>query len=232
MSPPLVATGLCRTFHTPAGEVHALSDVDLVVEPGELVAVRGPSGSGKTTLLNLLGGLDEPTSGAVHVAGQNLADLDDDGRARLRAEHISFVFQSFGLLGDLTAIENIEVPLRLLRVPAAEREARVAQALEEVGLSAHGGQRPAELSGGQQQRTGIARALVSRPQLLLADEPTGQLDSTTGAAIMRLLAETTAAHGLAAVVATHDPALMGMASRVVTLRDGVIERSRPRHAAL
>lgn len=225
----ITATGLSRIYPTPSGDVVGIEDVSLEVAAGELVVIRGPSGSGKTTLLNLLGGLDTPTSGEVIVGGVNVSEQGDSDRAKLRREHIGFVFQSFGLIPVLTAAENVEVPLRLEKIPAGERERRVAEALESVGLGPHRNQRPDELSGGQQQRVGIARALVASPRVLLADEPTGQLDSETAEVIMALLAELTATRGLAAVIATHDLALMERADRVITLRDGRIRRGR--HAA-
>ncbi|WP_281859202.1 ABC transporter ATP-binding protein [Salana multivorans] len=220
VAPVLVAERLSRVFPTPAGDVVAVADVSLDLRPGELVALRGPSGSGKTTLLNLLGGLDEPTSGTVRVDGQDLADLDESARLALRRTTLAFVFQAFGLIGDLTARENVEVPLRLRGTPPTERDLRVDAVLGAVGLAPHAHQRPGELSGGQQQRVGIARAIVAEPRLLLADEPTGQLDSTTGTEIMELLAEVVHARGLAALVATHDPLMLERADRVLRLRDG------------
>lgn len=220
LAPVLVAEGLSRTFATPAGAVHAVVDVSLRLHPGELVALRGPSGSGKTTLLNLLGGLDGPTAGTVQVDGDNLADLDEPARLALRRSTLAFIFQAFGLLPELTARENVEVPLRLRGIAPGERDLRVDAALEAVGLAPHANQRPGELSGGQQQRVGIARAIVAEPRLLLADEPTGQLDSATGTEIMSLLAEVVHERGLSALVATHDPLMLERADRVLQLRDG------------
>lgn len=216
----LEAVDLRRDFTGPAGTVTAVAGVSLTVRAGELVAVRGPSGSGKTTLLNMLGGLDEPTSGTVRLEGTDLGGLGQGELLRLRRERISYVFQSFGLLAELTATENVEVPLRLAAVPPAERTERVAAALAAVGLTGHVRQRPGELSGGQQQRVGIARAVVGRPRVLLADEPTGQLDSVTAVEIMGLLQDLVHGQGLAAVVATHDPLLMERADRVLEIRDG------------
>ena len=221
-APVLAGTDLRREFPAAAGTVVAVAGVTLAVHPGELVAVRGPSGSGKTSLLNLLGGLDEPTSGTVTVDGTDLATLPRAELLRLRREKIAFVFQSFGLLPELTATENVEVPLRLARVPAAQRTERVAAALAAVGLTGHVRQRPGELSGGQRQRVGIARAVVGRPRVLLADEPTGQLDSVTAVEIMGLLQDLVHSQGLAAIVATHDPLLMERADRVLEIRDGVL----------
>lgn len=219
----LTAEAVSRVFATGAGDVHALTDVSMEVAPGELVVVRGPSGSGKTTLLNLLGGLDRPTSGRVLLGdGRELSALPEKDVLEVRRTRIGYVFQSFGLIPVLSAAENVEIPLRLLEVDPAERERRVAEALELVALSGHVQQRPYELSGGQQQRVGIARALVSEPDILIADEPTGQLDSRTAATIMKLIQDLTHARGLAAVVSTHDPVLMQRADRVVELHDGAL----------
>jgi putative ABC transport system ATP-binding protein len=184
--------------------------------------VRGPSGSGKTTLLNVLGGLDAPTSGRVWLGERELTAVPADEVLAARRDEIGYVFQSFGLVPVLSAAENVEVPLRLRRVPARERAERVADALERVGLSGHADQRPYELSGGQQQRVGIARALVAEPRVLLADEPTGQLDSATGRRVMDLLRELVHTAGTAAVVTTHDPELVARADRVVDLHDGAL----------
>ena len=181
----LRAESVSRVFETGGEAVHAVQEVSLEVRPGELLVVTGPSGAGKTTLLNLLGGLDRPTSGRVLLGDDELSALGEDELAAVRRDRLGYVFQSFGLIPVLSAAENVEVPLRLQRMPQAERDARVAEALELVGLGTHAAQRPYELSGGQQQRVGIARALAARPQLLLADEPTGQLDSGTAATCSR-----------------------------------------------
>ena len=219
MSAVLRAAGVTRIFTTPAGDVRAVDGVDLEVSSGELVVVRGRSGSGKTTLLTMLGGLDRPTSGTVELDGRDLATYGADLAGVLGAR-IASVFQSFGLIGVLSAAENVEVPLRIRRVAPAERQTRVAAALAAVGLTGHEAQRPGELSGGQQQRVGLARALVSDPGILLADEPTGQLDSETGATIMNLIAGFVHQRGMAAIVATHDPAMIARADRVLDLHDG------------
>lgn len=216
----LVAHDVTRVFKTPAGDRVANNHIDLSVRPGELVVLAGPSGAGKTTLLNLLAGLDRPTSGQVMLAGQNYAQSSDRQLSQLRREYIGYVFQSFGLLPMLSARENVEVPLRLLRMPAAERDARVDEVLAEVELTGHGEQRPYELSGGQQQRVSLARALVARPRLLLADEPTAQLDSATAGTILELIQHLVHRLGVAAVVTTHDESLMALADRVVLLHDG------------
>ncbi|CAM3854074.1 ABC transporter ATP-binding protein [Nocardioides zeicaulis] len=217
------ARGLARSYGTTAAPVTALADVSLDVAPGEMLAVVGRSGSGKTTLLNLLGGLDRPDAGTVRIAGREVTTLDDEQLGELRRDTVSYVFQTFGLVPALTAAENVGVPLRLRRVPPAEREQRVALLLDLVGLGGHALQRPAELSGGQQQRVAIARALAGSPRVLLADEPTGQLDTETGLGVMALLHAVVESEGVTAVVATHDAVLMSLADRVVSISDGRIE---------
>ncbi|MEU6452317.1 ABC transporter ATP-binding protein [Streptomyces sp. NPDC046979] len=202
--------------------VHALRGVSFEVPRGELVALKGRSGSGKTTLLNIVGGLDAPDAGRVEVDGRDLADLDEDGLLALRRDRVGFVFQSFGLIPILTAAENVGVPMRLRRAAAREREERVALLLALVGLADHAAQRPGELSGGQQQRVAIARALANNPALLIADEPTGQLDAETGHAVMELLRAVVRSEGVTALVATHDATLLDLADRVLELRDGEI----------
>ncbi|MCD5346333.1 ABC transporter ATP-binding protein [Agromyces sp. S2-1-8] len=216
----LRAESVSRIFEGRGGGVHAVDGVSLEVAPGELVVVTGRSGAGKTTLLNLLGGLDRPTSGRVLLGDDDLSKLGEDGLAAVRRDRVGYVFQSFGLIPVLSAAENVEVPLRLQRTDPADRARRVAEALDLVGLGAHAAQRPYELSGGQQQRVGIARALAARPQVLLADEPTGQLDSGTAATVMDLIGELVHARGVAAVVTTHDAALVRRADRVIELHDG------------
>ncbi|MEV0456200.1 ABC transporter ATP-binding protein [Catellatospora methionotrophica] len=211
-----------RDFGRGGKVVHAVRDVSFTAGRGELVAVRGRSGAGKTTLLNIIGGLDRPTSGKVFIAGQEVTSAAEQQLVTLRRDVIGFVFQSFGLVPILSAAENVGVPLRLAKVPPAERDQRVSVLLELVGVGAHANQRPYELSGGQQQRVAVARALANDPQLLIADEPTGQLDSETGRQIMDLLRALVHARGMTALVATHDAALMEMADRVVTLRDGAL----------
>lgn len=218
---PMVAVrGLSRTYGSGPGTVHALREVSFDVAPGELLAVVGRSGSGKTTLLNMLGGLDRPDAGTVRVDGVEVTELDDEGLTRLRRESVAYVFQTFGLIPALTAAENVGVPLRLRRTPAVERESRVELLLELVGLGGHARQRPSELSGGQQQRVAIARALAGSPRLLVADEPTGQLDAETGLAVMALLRAVVESEGVTAVVATHDAVMMSLADRVLSVADG------------
>jgi putative ABC transport system ATP-binding protein len=214
-----------RTFGTGRRAVHAVREVSFTAGRGELVAIRGRSGAGKTTLLNIVGGLDRPTSGRALVTGHDVTAAGEREQLALRRGTIGFVFQTFGLIPILTAAENVSVPLRLAGVPVAEREQRVAMLLEMVGLGGQAAQRPYELSGGQQQRVAVARALANDPQLLIADEPTGQLDSATGRLIMDLLAAVVRARGVTALVATHDPAMIDMADRSLTLRDGRIAAS-------
>jgi putative ABC transport system ATP-binding protein len=213
-------SGVSRTFGRGERAVHAVRDVSFTANRGELVAVRGRSGAGKTTLLNMVGGLDRPDSGQVVVAGHDVTAAGEAELLRLRRGTVGYVFQTFGLVPILSAAENVGVPLRLAQVPAAEREERVAVLLELVGLGGHAAQRPYELSGGQQQRVAVARALANEPDLLIADEPTGQLDSETGRSIMDLLRAVVHARGMTALVATHDPALIDLADRVLVLRDG------------
>jgi putative ABC transport system ATP-binding protein len=211
-----------KSFGRGAGVVHALRGVSLEVPRGELVALKGRSGSGKTTLLNIVGGLDTPDEGRVEVDGRDLAGLDEDGLLALRRDSIGFVFQSFGLIPILTAAENVGVPMRLRRAEARAREERVDLLLSLVGLADHAAQRPTELSGGQQQRVAIARALANSPSLLIADEPTGQLDAETGHAVMELLRAVVRSENVTALVATHDATLLDLADRVLELGDGEI----------
>jgi putative ABC transport system ATP-binding protein len=213
-------TGLVRDYPSGDGVIHAVNGIDLTVTAGQLLAVRGRSGSGKTTLLNLLGGLDRPTAGRVVVDGIEISSLTEDRLVEIRRRTIAFVFQSFGLVPILTAAENVEVPLRLVRAEPAARDRRVEELLDLVGLHERARHRPHELSGGEQQRVAIARALANRPRLLLADEPTGQLDSETGHRIMLVLRSVVRAEGITAIVATHDPMMLDVADRVVELRDG------------
>ncbi len=221
MSDDLIrVTGLSRDYGSGDRAVHAVREVTFTAARGELVAVRGRSGAGKTTLLNMIGGLDRPTRGRVEVAGHDVTAAGEAELLELRRSTIGFVFQSFGLIPILSAAENVSVPLRLTRRPPAERTERVALLLELVGLGGHAEQRPGELSGGQQQRVAVARALANDPPLLIADEPTGQLDSETGRSIMELLRALVDARGMTALVATHDASLIDRADRVLTMRDG------------
>ena len=228
MSEPVISVqGVARTFGSGPGAVHALRDVSFDVAAGTLVALVGRSGSGKTTLLNVVGGLDRPDRGTVRVTGTDVTSLDDDGLSDLRRGTVSYVFQTFGLIPVLSAAENVGVPLRLARTPVADRRRRVATLLELVGLADHADQRPGELSGGQQQRVAIARALAASPRVLVADEPTGQLDAETGLAIMALLRGVVDAEGVTALVATHDPVMIALADRVLRISDGVVAEAEP-----
>ena len=211
-----------RTYRSGPTVTAALRGVTFTVGEGKLVALRGRSGSGKTTLLNLVGGLDKPDGGSICVAGHDVTAMGERERMRLRQETVAYIFQSFGLLPVLSAAENVGVPLRIAGVTPKERESRVELMLSIVGLADHAKQRPAELSGGEQQRVAIARALASRPSLLLADEPTGQLDRGTGRQIMRLLQAVVQSEGVTTLVATHDPAILDMADSVLHLVDGKI----------
>lgn len=223
----LRGVGLGRRYGSGQTAVEALAGVDIEVRAGRLTVVRGPSGSGKTTLLNLLGGLDRPTSGRVLLGDDVLSELSEAELAAARRDRIGYVFQNFGLIPVLSAAENVEVPLRLRRMERGQRDERVTEVLELVGLTRHAGQRPGELSGGQQQRVGMARALVARPEVLIADEPTGQLDSETAERIMDLILEVTRIRGTATVVATHDPLLISRADEVLELRDGRVVAGHP-----
>ncbi|MEU1301997.1 ABC transporter ATP-binding protein [Streptomyces shenzhenensis] len=211
-----------RSYGHGAAAVHALRGISFEIPRGELVALKGRSGSGKTTLLNVVGGLDTPDRGRITVDGRELAALDENGLLELRRDRIGFVFQSFGLVPILSAAENVGVPMRLRRADPREREERVELLLSLVGLADHAAQRPGELSGGQQQRVAIARALANRPALLIADEPTGQLDAETGHAVMELLRAVVHSERVTALVATHDTTLLDLADRVLELSDGKI----------
>ncbi|MEO3788856.1 ABC transporter ATP-binding protein [Nonomuraea sp. B10E15] len=221
-SPLVVVEGVRKVYRSGPKEVEALRDVSFSVFPGELVAIRGRSGSGKTTLLNQIGGLDKPDAGRVVVDGHEVTAMSDDELLALRRDVVGFVFQSFGLIPVLSAAENVGVPMRLVRMPVKEREERIRMLLALVGLEQHVNQRPYELSGGQRQRVAIARSLANRPRLLVADEPTGQLDSQTGRQIMELLRALVRSEGVTALVATHDPSLMTLADRVLEISDGVV----------
>jgi len=210
-----------RTFYLGDSKVHALRNVNLNISRGEYIAVMGPSGSGKSTLLNLVGLLDRPDAGTYMLEGRDVTTLQPDEQAKVRSERIGFIFQSFHLVPRLTAAANIELPLTLAGVPAAERAKRVRQALQEYGLTDRAQHRPNELSGGQRQRVAIARATVQRPAVLLADEPTGNLDRATGEEVVRLL-EALNAQGMTLIVVTHDHALGARARRQIKMEDGSI----------
>lgn len=216
-----------KTYRRGKLEVHALRGATMQVPAGQLVVLKGRSGAGKTTLLNLLAGLDRADGGRIVVAGVEVTAASADALVRLRRETVSVIYQHFALLPLLTATENVGVPLRITGTARAERDARVAELLHQVGLSKHAAQRPAELSGGQLQRVGIARALATKPRVLLADEPTAQLDSHTGAGIMALLRGLISKHRMTALVATHDPLIEQLADVVLHLVDGVVTENVP-----
>jgi putative ABC transport system ATP-binding protein len=218
-SPVLLAEAVRKIYRTGALEVQALEDVDLTIERGELVAVMGPSGSGKTTLLNCLSGLDEIDGGRVLVGGEDVHAMADARRTAHRARHMGFVFQSFNLIPVFSAEENVELPLLLLGERAGRARDAAREMLDRVGLGGRARHRPAELSGGEQQRVAIARALVAEPELIWADEPTGNLDSETAAEVMDLLREVHAA-GQSLVIVTHDPGIGASAPRLIRMRDG------------
>ncbi len=222
MPEPIVeAVDVAKVYQLGKTEVHALRHVDLRVERGEFLSIAGPSGSGKTTLLNLIGGVDVPTSGTVSVDGEDTSRLSERALTRLRLEHIGFIFQTFNLVAVLTVFQNVEFPLLLQgRMTAKERKARVDGLLDAVGLAGHARHRPSELSGGQRQRVAVARALVGRPPIVLADEPTANLDSLTGGTIIDLMREMNRRDGTTFIFSTHDPKVMAHASAVVRLEDG------------
>lgn len=226
----LAASKLGRTYRTGPVPVEAVKDLDLEVDTGSFVVVRGRSGSGKTTLLNMLGGLDRPSTGTVTLDGEDVTTMDESALAEIRRAKVGFIFQAFGLIPILTAAENVEIPLRLAKTSPAERRERSRALLDLVGLADRARHRPEELSGGEQQRVAIARALANEPRLLLADEPTGQLDSRTGQVIIDLIATLVHGQDIAAIVATHDPAILEMADRVVELSDGEVVSDSARDA--
>jgi putative ABC transport system ATP-binding protein len=213
---------LTRTFGSGPASVRALRGASLEARPGELTALVGRSGSGKTTLLNIIGGLDRPNSGSVEIDGTEVTRLRRDELARLRRETLAFIFQSYALIPILTAAENVAVPMRLTGTDPTQRDERAMLLLRMVGLGEHAHQRAHELSGGQQQRVAIARALANRPRLLIADEPTGQLDSVNAQQIMELMRALADTEGVAVLVATHDPAVIASADRVLRISDGVV----------
>ena len=221
---PVIARteAVTRTFGSGRTAVRALRGVTLSVTRGELVALRGRSGSGKTTLLSVIGGLDRPSSGRVEVAGRDVTAMTADGRSGLLRDTVAYIFQAFGLVPILSAAENVGLPMRLARTDPAVREQRSRALLGLVCLDGRAGLRPYELSGGEQRRVAIASALTNSPELLLADEPTGQLDSDTAGQMMRLLRGIVHSEGITAIVATHDPVLIGLADRELTLKDGAL----------
>ena len=219
-----------KAYGTGAAEVQALRGVSIAIEPGEFTVISGPSGSGKSTLLNLIGCLDAPTRGRVKLEGQDLSTLPSAELARVRAKRIGFIFQSFNLIPVLTASENVELALQLAGDVGKDRQARAAQILVDVGLAGLGGRRPNQLSGGQQQRVAVARALVKKPALIIADEPTANLDSKIGKQILDLMREMNEKLGVTFLFSTHDPVVMERARRVITLTDGQITHDEQRAA--
>jgi len=223
---PIAASeALEREYEVGSAVVHALQGISLRIDRGCLTVIHGRSGSGKTTLLNMIGGLDRPTRGQVWVDGAEVSAMGEEELVRMRREKIGFVFQAFGLVPILSAAENVEVPLRLQNTAPDVRAGRVAELLELVGLAGRSRHRPYELSGGEQQRVAIVRALANRPKLLIADEPTGQLDSANARTIMEVVRGLVRSEGVSAIVATHDPLLLDIADRVVELRDGRVVSS-------
>lgn len=229
--PAVEVRGVSRHFDGGGHTVYAVRDVSLTVPPGELLAIVGRSGSGKTTLLNLIAGLDRPDEGTVYLDGREITSASEAELTALRRSHIGFVFQSFGLLPLLSAAENIALALRIAGASSRDEGQRTRELLEMVGLSARAGHRPYELSGGEQQRVAVARALANRPRLLIADEPTGELDTVTGAQIFGLL-QAAAAEGVTIVMATHDPLIVNYAHRVVEMSDGQFVESGEVRSAL
>jgi putative ABC transport system ATP-binding protein len=221
----LELSGVTKVFTTEEVETHALAGVHLSIRRGEFVSITGPSGCGKSTLLSILGLLDSPTSGEYWLDGRAVHEIDSGERARIRNQGIGFIFQSFNLIGDLTVAENVELPLTYRGLPAAERQSRVRGALEKVGMAHRTGHLPSQLSGGQQQRVAVARALAGEPLILLADEPTGNLDSSNGEAVMDLLREVHRA-GATICMVTHDPRFTRYAQRSVHLFDGRVVEDR------
>ena len=224
--PMIEIRGLHREYQLGGEQVGALNGVDLRIERGEYVAIIGPSGSGKSTLLHLIGGLDRPTSGHISVNGIRLDGLSDDDLARYRNRQIGFVFQSFNLQGSLTAVENVALPLLLAGQPRGTRLERASAALESLGLGDRLRHRPNQLSGGQAQRVALARALINDPTILLCDEPTGNLDSKTGLAIIEQLGELNRTRGVTTIVVTHDPRVATRAPRVISMLDGLVVEDR------
>lgn len=225
-SPDIIqAAGLSRTFGKGAGAVTVLKQVDLSLPSGQLIAFKGRSGSGKTTLVNLLGALDQPTEGSILFDGRNLTGLPERRRDEIRRSEMGLVFQSFALIPLMTALENVEFMLRIAGYPAPERRSAAAAALEQVGLTGRMHHRPFELSGGEQQRTAIARAIAHKPKLILADEPTAELDSRTGLTIVKIFRDLVQ-QGLSVILTTHDPAIMEIVDQVHELEDGQIVAAR------
>ncbi|MBZ5576530.1 MAG: ABC transporter ATP-binding protein [Acidobacteriia bacterium] len=226
---------LVKHYRMGALSVHALKGISLQIEAGEFVAIMGPSGSGKSTLMNILGCLDKPTAGTYTLDGVSVGTLDRDQLAEIRGQKIGFVFQQFNLLARTSAVENVELPLLYTNTPAGERRERALAAIQAVGLAGREGHHPSQLSGGQQQRVAIARALVNRPRILLADEPTGALDTRTSIEVMAIFQRLNRESGITTIVVTHEPDIAAYAGRNIHFRDGRLQRDarvdRPRDAA-
>ena len=230
-NPPLIsAEALGKDYVMGSNVVHALIDVDTAIEPGEFVAIMGPSGSGKSTFMNLLGALDQPTRGRLTIAGRDLTQMNDDAQAQLRNETLGFVFQQFMLLARTSALDNVKLPLMYTALDRDEKQQRAVAALERVGLAERMDHSPAQLSGGQQQRVAIARALVNQPRMILADEPTGALDTVTAEEIMQLFTDLNA-DGVTIILVTHEEEIAEHARRVIRFRDGRIISDEARQAA-
>lgn len=230
MTLPLEARGLDKAFGTGPGRIAVLRGLDLEVRQGEVVAITGASGVGKTTLLHVLGALDRPDAGSLRLAGEEVARLSEREAAAFRNRNVGFVFQHHRLLPELTALENASLPLRIRRVPREPAEARAAQLLGELGLAERLHHRPEELSGGEQQRVAVARALAGDPALLIADEPTGNLDDASSSQLLELLAALHAAHGLTAVIASHSPRVAASCDRVFRMESGVLHEESERRS--
>jgi len=219
--------GITKEYELGNSVVRALRGLDLYIEQGEIVALMGPSGSGKSTLMHILGALDTPTGGHAYIEGHDLRDLSEKQLAELRGRKVGFVFQTFHLVPTLSAQRNVELPMMFLRIPKQQRAGRARELLDRVGLADRAKHKPSELSGGERQRVAIARALVNDPEVILADEPTGNLDSETGAAILDLLRRLSVEDGKTVVLVTHDPEAAAIAGRVVRLRDGRVVEEMP-----
>ena len=219
------AQNLTKVYKMGEMEVHALRGLSLQIAYGEIVSIMGPSGSGKSTLMNIIGCLDRPTSGEYYLDGELISKLSDDQLATIRNRKVGFVFQSFNLLSRATALANVELPLRYAGVVRGRRE-KARTALESVGLADRTGHRPSELSGGQQQRVAIARALINEPAIIMADEPTGNLDTKSGSEILELLLNLNREHGTTLIIVTHDPDIAANSQRIIHIRDGVVEETK------
>ncbi len=228
MAPVIVTEGVTRVYSGDGVPVHALRGIDLTIERGEFVALVGPSGSGKTTFLNIISGLDTPTDGKVWLNGKLLSRMNGNALSDFRRDNIGFIFQAYNLIPVLTVEENIEYIMLLQKIPKSERHERVLAILEEVGLGGMASRKPTQLSGGQQQRVAIARAMVSQPAIILADEPTANLDSKIGAELLDMMYRLNKQTGMTFIFSTHDPMVMARARRMITLKDGEIARDEVR----